>query len=103
MRYLILSNLILSREISKSSLNIISLKRYRDEILIEYLVRRYIYEIVLNILATNKIRIILSRRDIFFFSFLSILITRIITRNIYIIFLFKIILFKLINIYKRIR
>ena len=51
----------------------------------------------------DRIRIILSRRDIFLFSFLSILITRIITRNIYIIFLFKIILFKLISIYKRIR
>ena len=49
----------------KSSLNIISFKRYRDEILMGYPVRRYIYRIVLNISMTNKIRII-SREKIFF-------------------------------------
>ena len=88
---------------SKSSLNTISFKRYPDEILMEYPKRRYIYKIILNILVANKIRII-SRDEIFFyFSFLSILITRIMIRNIYIIFLFKIMLFKLISIYKRIR
>ena len=44
--YLISSGLISRDSIGKSSLNIISLKRYRDGILMEYLVRRYIYRIV---------------------------------------------------------
>ena len=44
--YLILSDPIPRDDIGKSSLNIISLKRYRDGILIGYLVRRYIYKIV---------------------------------------------------------
>ena len=65
-RYFISNDLILSRDISKSSLNIIPLKRYRDGILVEYPVKRYIYRIVLNILIANKIRII-SRDEIFFF------------------------------------
>ena len=46
-RYSILSDLISFRGISKSSFDIISLKRYRDGILMGYLVGRYIYRIVL--------------------------------------------------------
>ena len=45
-RYLISNNLISRDDIGKSSLNIIPLKRYRDGILVGYLMRRYIYEIV---------------------------------------------------------
>ena len=44
--YSILSGLISRNDIGKSSLNIIPLKRYRNGILVEYFVRRYIYEIV---------------------------------------------------------
>ena len=44
-RYLILIDSILRDDISKSSLDIISLKRYRDEISMKYLVKRYIYRI----------------------------------------------------------
>ena len=47
-RYPILNSLIPRDNIDKSSLDIISLKRYRDEILIRYLVRRYIYKIILR-------------------------------------------------------
>ena len=46
--YPISSGLISRDDMSKSSLNIIPLKRYRDEILMEYLVRRYIYKIILR-------------------------------------------------------
>ena len=46
--YPISSDPILSRNIGKSSFNIISLKRYRDKILVKYLVKRYIYEIILR-------------------------------------------------------
>ena len=45
-RYFISSGSILRDNIGKSSLNIIPLKRYRDGILIVYLVERYIYGIV---------------------------------------------------------
>ena len=45
-RYPIPSGLIPRDDIDKSSLNTIPLKRYRDEILMEYPVRRYIFEIV---------------------------------------------------------
>ena len=45
-RYPIPSGPISRDGISKSSLNIIPLKRYRDGILVGYLVRRYIYRIV---------------------------------------------------------
>ena len=65
--YPISSGLILSRDMGKSNLNIISLKRYRDGILMGYPVKRYIYKIVLNISITNKIKII-SRDKIFLFS-----------------------------------
>ena len=44
--YPISSSPIPSRDMSKSSLNTIPLKRYRDEILVGYPVRRYIYGII---------------------------------------------------------
>ena len=67
-RYPILSGPISRDGIDKSSLNTIPFNWYRDGILMGYPVRRYIYEIVLNILMTDKIRII-SRDEIFFSHF----------------------------------
>ena len=47
-RYSISSDPIPSRDMGESSFNTIPLKRYRDVILMGYLVRRYIYRIVLR-------------------------------------------------------
>ena len=47
-RYPILSDLIPRNNMNKLSFDIISLKRYRDEISIRYLVKRYIYKIILR-------------------------------------------------------